>query len=170
MAARIPRSLSSLGLLDVWRRKGKLNIEREFFNYHSAPRQEIKCGRLAGIFDDNFDPWGVLNSEIMDLRRANQYISPQLSPSGTHQYKYSSNESEKLKQRDNASDDRNFIAKSPSIAPVIWSFLLVSGGFLLYILGGQFFDNGRRYLVGVALFCIGSLLGAAGILPWGFLP
>src|SRR5580704_7819266 len=58
MAARIPRSLSSLGLLDVWRRKGKLNIEREFFNYHSAPRQEIKCGRLAGIFDDNFDPWG----------------------------------------------------------------------------------------------------------------
>jgi hypothetical protein len=87
MAARIPRSLSSLGLLDVWRRKGKLNIEREFFNYHSAPRQEIKCGRLAGIFDDNFDPWGVLNSEIMDLRRANQYISPQLSPSGIHQYK-----------------------------------------------------------------------------------
>jgi hypothetical protein len=72
MAARIPRSLSSLGLLDVWRRKGKLNIEREFFNYHSAPRQEIKCGRLAGIFDDNFDPWGVryrFTASMADLER-----------------------------------------------------------------------------------------------------
>jgi hypothetical protein len=62
----------------------------------------------------------------------------------------------------------NFVTKSPSIAPVIWSILLASGGFLLCIFSEQFFDNGRRRLIGIALFGIGSLLGAAGILPWGF--
>jgi hypothetical protein len=96
------------------------------------------------------------------------YVGPQLSFSGTHHYKYSGNESETLEQRNNTGNDRNFVARSPSIAPVLWSILLVSCGFWLCLLGGQYFDSGRRRLVGVALFGIGLLLGAAGISPWGF--
>ena len=95
-------------------------------------------------------------------------VSAQLAPSCTYQHAYSSDESEKLKQRDNARNGCNFIAKHPSLALFLCSLFLVTCGFLLCILGGQFFDNGRRRLVGIALFGIGSLFGAAGILPWGF--
>ena|ERR1700730_13180972 len=117
------------------------------------------CRRGSGRnFDYNMSFWNtIVLYPVNDFGAGNKNISPQLAPSGPYQYKYSSDESEKLKQRGNARDDRNFVTKSPSIAPVLWSLLLVSGGFWLCILGG-----------GVALFGIGSLLGVAGILPWGF--
>jgi hypothetical protein len=64
---------------------------------------------------------------------------------------------------------RDYALLNPAIAPVLWSFLLISWGFLLCVVGGQFLlDKGMWRLVGVAMFGIGSLLGAAGILPWGF--
>jgi hypothetical protein len=50
---------------------------------------------------------------------------------------------------------------------ILWSLSLVSVGFWVCIFSGQFL-YGRRRLVGVGMFGIGSLLGAAGILPWGF--
>ena len=137
-----------------------------------CPHASVVGGRLPGVFESvmymdlHIPPRGRSNETEPAAIPKN--ISAQLPLSGTHHYAYSGNESEKLQQRDNTSNDSNFVTKSPSIAPVFWPFLLVSYGFWLCLLGRLRFDNGRRRLVGVALFGMGSLLGEAGILPWGF--
>jgi hypothetical protein len=138
-------------------------------DFHLAPNGEFISRSLPSVFEFKYS--------VQRFFLRNQTapydcdIGPQLAPSCTHHYAYSSNENEKLQQRDSAGNNSNFVTNSPSIAPVFWSLLLVSCGFWLCVLGGCLPDGlhyGWRSLVGVALFGIGSLLGAAGILPWGF--
>ncbi len=134
---------------------------------HLASSTDIICGCLTAIFHDHLSQ-KLRGVDVFVRDGAPTQISPQLTLSGAHKYTYSYNESDKLKHGGYAGNDRNFVTKSPGIAPVLWSILLAISGFLLCVLGGHYFDNGRGRLIGVGLFGIGSLLGAAGILPWGF--
>jgi hypothetical protein len=122
---------------------------------------------LTAIFYDHLSQ-KLGSIDVFVLDGSSPHISPQLTLSGAHEYTYSYNESDKLKHGGNAGNDCNFVTKSPGIAPVLWSILLAISGFLLCLIGGYFFDDGWGRFVGVGLFGVGSLLGAAGILPWGF--
>ena len=97
-------------------------------------------------------------------------VGTQLTPSSKTHDPYSANQGKELKESNQTGERRNFVAQTPSreptIAPMIWSLILVGVGFPLCLLGLLNFDNERR-LFATALLLAGLLLGALGILPWG---
>jgi hypothetical protein len=80
---------------------------------------EHVSGRLTKVFDSDS---GLRNSvafdDVGDCGTGNQHIGAQLASSGSHHHENGRKESKKLKQSDNASNNRNFVAQIPSIKPV----------------------------------------------------
>jgi len=110
---------------------------------------------------------GSLKSEVAC---AEAYIRSQLAPGSVSHHVQSENKCEELKKSNNNGDRSDLVAQTPaqgpSVAPLLWSLLIITSGFLLCLLGGLYFDNKRR-LLGAALFMGGALLGLLGFLPWG---
>jgi hypothetical protein len=168
MAGRIPAPQNRFGSLDVWRRIRKLNIEREVSTYNSGPRQEIKCGRLAGIFDDNFYARRALNSEIMNLRRANQYVSPQLSSSSVA----ADHDLPKSKQGERQSSDYKPSREGREASSIFgyqtFIFVILGFGFIFQIAGLRILEEGR-IIPGAILagggFVLSLYSGLAALVP-----
>lgn len=160
-------------LLRYWR-----NDERNVFlsyqndrNVHRA--YDVIRGRLSAIFDQH--PY-ARNIRIGWIGRGDRAafryacifpedISTQLAAAIEYHHQDSPYQSDELEKADNNGNGGDFVAKSPRLVWIAYSFLVVGLGFVLCIVGGQHSNNERR-LLGAALFVTGLTLGALGFLIW----
>jgi hypothetical protein len=134
-------------------------------DWRLTPNLDIVSWGLAGVSKNDFD--GNFRS-VSGHRRTVDIgdIGTELPFAGSPHDANGGHQGDKLKERDDAGDNSDFVAQAPSINPILWSFGLCGLGFFVCLFGGKYFDNKRR-LLGASIIGTGILLGALGILPWG---
>jgi hypothetical protein len=133
-------------------------------NWRVAPNLDIVSWGLACVSEPDFNFDSRAAQDRLPINIGD--IGAELPFAGSPHYMNGGHQGEKLKERDDAGDNSDFVAQAPSIKPILWSFGFCGLGFFVCLFGGEYFDNKRR-LLGAAIIGTGILLGALGILPLG---
>jgi len=131
------------------------------------------CWSLSKVFHEHSYPRFICTRWLRRFQHiAFQYsgslhenVSSQLASPVEDHHADGKDQRNKLEKRDKTGNNCNFVAETPRISWIAWSFAAVSLGFIMCLFGGQYFyDEGR--LLGALLFSVGLILGALGFLIW----